>query len=277
MQKDKRGNEKLNTEIKNVLSAADDKAQYDAYAKKLIAQKSILANILVKTVGAFKCMDPKDVVKYIEGEPEIGVVPIEPGMTNAEYVSGEKIKGFNTEDNEINEGMIRFDIIFYVRMPLPDKSQNNLSKIIINVECQKDEPSAYEILNRAIFYVSRLISSQKERDFVNSNYDDINQVFSIWICMNMKYNSMSHIHLAKDEILTAIIASLCDPKCRSVRVCLRFSLGKFHEFFWLAAKQFLPLPPFEILHDLRQFLIVVDSKENIHFRHFIEQFTSVSL
>ena len=201
MQKDKRGNEKLNTEIKNVLSAADDKAQYDAYAKKLIAQKSILANILVKTVGAFKGMDPKDVVKYIEGEPEIGVVPIEPGMTNAEYVSGEKIKGFNTEDNEINEGMIRFDIIFYVRMPLPDKSQNNLSKIIINVECQKDEPSAYEILNRAIFYVSRLISSQKERDFVNSNYDDINQVFSIWICMNMKYNSMSHIHLAKDEIL----------------------------------------------------------------------------
>ena len=61
-------------------------------------------------------------------------------MTNAEYVSGEKIKGFNTEDNEINEGMIRFDIIFYVRMPLPDKSQNNLSKIIINVECQKDCP-----------------------------------------------------------------------------------------------------------------------------------------
>ena len=201
MQKDKRGNEKLNTEIKNVLSAADDKAQYDAYAKKLIAQKSILANILVKTVGAFKGMNPKDVVKYIEGEPEIGVVPIEPGMTNAEYVSGEKIKGFNTEDIEINEGMIRFDIIFYVRMPLPDKSKNNLSKIIINVECQKDEPSAYEILNRAIFYVSRLISSQKERDFVNSNYDDINQVFSIWICMNMDDNSLSHIHLTKDEML----------------------------------------------------------------------------
>ena len=65
MQKDKRGNEKLNTEIKNVLSAADDKAQYDAYAKKLIAQKSILANILVKTVGAFKGMDPKDVVSEV--------------------------------------------------------------------------------------------------------------------------------------------------------------------------------------------------------------------
>jgi len=49
--------------------------------------------------------------------------------------------------------------------------------------------------------VSRLVSSQKERDFVNTNYDDIKQVFSIWICMNMASNSMSHIHLIKDEML----------------------------------------------------------------------------
>ena len=63
--------------------------------------------------------------------------------------------------------------------------KNGLSQIIVNIECQKDEPSAYQILNRAIFYVSRLVSSQKERDFVNTNYDDIKQVFSIWICMNM--------------------------------------------------------------------------------------------
>ena len=66
---------------------------------------------------------------------------------------------------------------------------------------QKDEPTEYKILNRAIFYVSRLISSQKERDFVNTNYDDIKQVFSIWICMNMDDNSLSHIHLTKDEML----------------------------------------------------------------------------
>ena len=49
--------------------------------------------------------------------------------------------------------------------------------------------------------MSRLVSSQKERDFVNTNYDDIKQVFSIWICMNMASNSMSHIHLIKDEML----------------------------------------------------------------------------
>ena len=187
----------MNTEITNAVNAAGDKAQYDARVKRLLAQKTILAHILIKTVDEFKGMKPEDVVPYIEGEPKVGIVPVEPGLTNAETTDeqGQRIIGLNTENAEINEGLIRFDIIFYVRM------KNGLSQIIVNIECQKDEPSAYKILNRAIFYVSRLVSSQKERDFVNTNYDDIKQVFSIWICMNMDYNSLSHIHLAKDEML----------------------------------------------------------------------------
>ena len=148
-------------------------------------------------------MKPEDVVKYIEGEPSISVVPVEPGLANMEKTdaTGQRIVGLNTENAEINEGLVRFDIIFYVRMPSVDDTKNGLSQIIVNIEAQKDEPTEYKILNRAIFYVSRLISSQKERDFVNTNYDDIKQVFSIWICMNMDDNSLSHIHLTKDEML----------------------------------------------------------------------------
>ena len=187
----------MNTEIANAVNAAGDKAQYDTRVKRLLAQKSILAHILVKTVDEFKGMKPEDVVKYIEGEPSISVVPVEPGLANMEKpdAAGQRIVGLNTENAEINEGLVRFDIIFYVRM------KNGLSQIIVNIEAQKDEPTEYKILNRAIFYVSRLISSQKERDFVNTNYDDIKQVFSIWICMNMDDNSLSHIHLTKDELL----------------------------------------------------------------------------
>ena len=187
----------MNTEIANAVNAAGDKAQYDIRVKRLLAQKSILAHILVKTVDEFKGMKPEDVVKYIEGEPSISVVPVELGLANMEKpdAAGQRIVGLNTENAEINEGLVRFDIIFYVRM------KNGLSQIIVNIEAQKDEPTEYKILNRAIFYVSRLISSQKERDFVNTNYDDIKQVFSIWICMNMDDNSLSHIHLTKDELL----------------------------------------------------------------------------
>lgn len=166
-------------------------------------------------------MNPTDVVGLIEGEPVIGVVPSEPGMTNSTKTTRSNINtdsvnidssknnvaatnkscshivGLNTEDSEINEGLIRFDIVFYVRM------KDGISKIIINIEAQKDNPTSYNILNRSIFYVSRLISSQKERDFNGSDYNDIKQVFSIWICMNMDTNSMSHFHLTEDKLLGA--------------------------------------------------------------------------
>ena len=110
-------------------------------------------------------------------------------------ISGQRITGLNTENQEHAEGLVRFDIVFYVRM------KDGLSQIIINVEAQKDEPQRYGILNRAVFYVSRLISSQKERDFENTEYDDIKRVYSIWVCMNMEENSLSHIHLVKDDLV----------------------------------------------------------------------------
>ena len=183
----------MDTDIKMSVKATDTKAQYDNKAKQLLGHKIILAHILVNTVEEFKGMNPADVVQYIEGEPHIGSVPIDGGVTNVE--KQEKVIGLNTENSEINEGMIRFDIIFYVRM------QDGLSQIIVNVEAQKAEPSSYDILNRAIFYVSRMISSQKGRDFVKSNYNDIKRVYSIWICMNMNEHSMSHIHLTRDDIV----------------------------------------------------------------------------
>ena len=186
----------MDTEIKNAMRAADKDAQYDEKAKRLLGNKIILAYILVKTVDEFKGMNPKDVVSYIEGEPFISVVPVEPGLTNVEQEKdGQRIVGLNTENAEINEGLIRFDIIFYVRM------KDSISQVIVNLEAQKDEPTGYHILNRAIFYVSRLVSSQKERDFVGINYNDIRRVFSIWVCMGMDESSMAYVHLAKDDLL----------------------------------------------------------------------------
>lgn len=186
----------MNTELKSAVMATDRDAQYDNSAKRLIAHKIILARILVKTVEEFKGMDPLEVAALIEGLPYISAVPVEPGLTNAvHFQNGQRLVGFNTENQELNEGLVRFDIVFYVRM------KDGLSQIIINVEAQKDEPGEYEILNRAVFYVSRLVSSQKERDFENSSYDDIKCVYSIWICMNMEESTMSHIHLTKEDLI----------------------------------------------------------------------------
>ena len=55
----KKGGRPVNTELKNAIEATDKKAQYDASAKRLLGQKSILAHILVKTVDEFKGMNQK--------------------------------------------------------------------------------------------------------------------------------------------------------------------------------------------------------------------------
>ena len=184
----------MNTEIKNAVNAARDMAQYDENAKRLLGNKSILAHILTSIVEEFREMNPIDVEGYIEGEPCISSVPVEPGLTNIKQ-GGKRLAGLNSESVDVNEGVVRFDIVFYVRL------KDGVSQIIINIEAQKDAPSGYSILNRGIFYACRLISSQKERDFVNTNYDDIKCVYTIWICMNMPENSLDYYQLANRKVL----------------------------------------------------------------------------
>ncbi len=177
----------MSTDLEQSVVSANGRSEYDECAKKIIAHKGVLARILVSGVDEFKGMDPDEVVRHIEGDPLISKVPADPGFTN--QMKDEKILGFNTENTEVNEGMIRFDIIFYVRMP------DGLSQFIVNIEIQKNEPTAYRIINRAVFYASRMISSQKGRDFVGSEYNDLKRVHSIWLCMNMKQNCTNVIRL----------------------------------------------------------------------------------
>ena len=61
----------MNTEIKNAIQAADSEAQYDESAKRLLAQKYVLAHILVGTVEEFQGMEIEKVVSLIEGDPYI--------------------------------------------------------------------------------------------------------------------------------------------------------------------------------------------------------------
>ena len=188
----------MNEELKKTVRAVQGMEQYDESVKQVLAHKIILANILVNTVKEFKGMKPEEVEKLIEGEPYISSVPVEPGMTNkknANQKRHEKIVGMNTEDIETAEGMVRFDILFYVR------TKDGLSQIIVNIEAQKDEPSSYYIQNRAVFYACRMVSSQKERDFAGMNYNDIKKVYTIWICMNQKENSLNYLHLANEKLM----------------------------------------------------------------------------
>ena len=68
----------MDNEIVYSSKATDQKAQYDASAKRLLGQKIILAHILIRVVEEFKDMDADTVASLIEGEPYISQVPVEP-------------------------------------------------------------------------------------------------------------------------------------------------------------------------------------------------------
>ena len=100
----------MDNEIVYSSKATDQKAQYDASAKRLLGQKIILAHILIRVVEEFKGMNADTVASLIEGEPYISQVPVEPGLTNKETVdarTGERIVGLNTENSEIVPKLMR--------------------------------------------------------------------------------------------------------------------------------------------------------------------------
>ena len=166
-------------------------AAYDRLAKRFLARKSILAHILKHTVSEFADSSLQDIErKYIEGEPSatINTVPLDDTLD---------IKGKHTESNSPIEGLITFDIIFDAIAPTTGEP----IKLIINIEPQKTTTSIdYKLMKRAVYYVARLISSQKEKEFHGDDYNSLKKVYSIWITMdvqNYRANSIQEYSLTE--------------------------------------------------------------------------------
>lgn len=155
--------------------------EYDAAAKKLLSSKKILAWILKYCVEEFKDCSIADIRdRYIIGIPETASVPVLPDETNAAaMVNADRISGERTEDTSVTEGKVTFDIRFRAITP-----NNDLVQLIINIEAQRSRHTSYPLLKRAMYYVSRLISSQYGVDFDKAQYGKIKKIYSIWLCMD---------------------------------------------------------------------------------------------
>ena len=146
----------------------------------------------------------------IVGEPNISVAAVdqdepdgvEDGGHADEIVDG-KIAGINTEDNSVREGKVYYDIRFLAVVP----GTKEPVQLIVNVEAQKSDKTSYPLIKRAIYYGSRMISAQKNTVFLNSHYEKIRKVYSIWIQMNVdkeKANTITRYRIAEDQIVGAV-------------------------------------------------------------------------
>lgn len=178
------------TYISKTLSAlGDGVARVDEKIKALLADKQILARILKYSVEEFKEYDILEIINRIE-EVEILEVPVDAGLSHKSKNEFGKISGSSTEDNVPGEGVIFYDIRFNIT-----KGKKRI-KVLINIEAQATTSVSrlgYHIENRMTYYLSRMISAQKEQEFFGSDYDKIKEVISIWICMDARKNEDSII------------------------------------------------------------------------------------
>ena len=159
--------EKIPAPIAQAIDAGGKKAQYDAEAKQFLSNVEILSRIMKRVVPEFKGMELGDIKKCIL-KPTVGTELLDEGLTN--------ITGENTESNIPLEGYVTFDIKFSARA-----DSNPRGKVILDMEMQRRRELPYPIESRGIFYCARMISSQKTREFSNSDYGNIRKVYSIWL------------------------------------------------------------------------------------------------
>lgn len=184
--------------LSETLQCTRERATFDTNAKRILANKQVLARILKKTVLEFKEKTFSEIMECIEGEPKISLVPVHPGMTNAPVISG-----MQNEDKIPWEGAVYYDIRFFARLP----HKNETVKIIVNVEAQKEFYPGYYLETRGIFYCSRLISAQLNTEFTEPHYNDLKKVYSIWICFESakkQANAISEYKITKHDIIKGI-------------------------------------------------------------------------
>lgn len=208
----------MRNELAGDIGLAAGKSQYDAYCKRILANKVILAWILRYSVKEFAHMRIAEIKKCIGDDIQISKVRVSPGMTNTP--EPEKISGGAQEDKVPGEGEVYYDIRFSVYLP----GQKEKVKMIINVEAQKDSYPGYEIPSRGIYYGARMISAQKGTEFSGSDYDRIKKVYSIWICMNAPDhigNAVSEYSIVKKDHIPGIPDRIeAYDKLTVVQICL---------------------------------------------------------
>lgn len=189
--------------------------EYDNACKRVLADKYILAWILKCCTDEFKECEIRDIAeKYIEGTPEISSVGVNPEQTNR------KIHEMSNEDPSVNEGSVRYDIRFCATAP----RENELIKLIVNIEAQNKYNNSYPLIKRAIYYLSRMISAQHGTEFDRSHYENIRKVYSIWICTNPPNERKSTIvkyHIAEEQLYGNVSEKLENyDLMTAVMVCL---------------------------------------------------------
>lgn len=171
----------------------NEKSYLDAGCKALLGCTAVAAFIVKNCIPEFHDMSLEEIQEYIiykkaksqitpEELAEIqasNTSPVEIGCHIVDDLP-DKLNEKNVESKSTNEGTIYYDVLFDIGMP---DGESPPSRVIVDIEAQNHFNPGYSMLKRGSFYCSRMISAQKETVFRNSDYNKLQKVYSIWLCI----------------------------------------------------------------------------------------------
>ena len=216
----------MNQDLSHALFLTEGRALYDEAAKRLLSQKTVLAYILKGCLMEYQDYTPEEIAdRFIEGDPQVGEAAVHADEGTSEHAKPERILGLNTEDTTVTEGMVRYDIRFKALLP---KNPERLY-LILNIEAQNEQQMWYPLLKRAVYYGSRLISSQYGTVFSGMDYGAVKKVYSIWICTKSakKYrNSMNRYEMVEECLVGE---NRSDPENYRLMNLILLHVGEYDE------------------------------------------------
>lgn len=195
----------MRNETKMILSTLSEREKYDEACKKTWMLKEIIAPVLKYTIKEYQAHTVSEIIKYINANSISDKIPVDDLPVLIDSVE--------TELSSPTESRVFFDIHFTAKNPTLS-SEDVLVMLHIDFEVQNDyKPStpSYPITKRAIYYAARELSSQLKVVTKNSGYNNLEKVYSIWICnenipQKLK-NSITRYHIEKEDIM-----GKCDEK-----------------------------------------------------------------
>ncbi len=136
---------------------------YDSRFKDIIRNSTVLSKIIKDNVDGMENLTLDEIKSCLDIEED-----------------GKTVKGRNTEFGSMDNGEIRVDSLFDVRLP----DGNGHIDLIVNVEAQWRSNPGYSLTKRAEYYIGRLVSEQKNTYFSNDDYDGLRKVYCIWLILN---------------------------------------------------------------------------------------------
>ncbi len=182
--------------------------RYDAAAKQLLSHAVLLAYIMKNALEEYRDIPLGRIAKeYIEndsGQNGAGGkrgVPSDAAL-GPRVLSAPLNYGLRNEDDSLDEGTVRFDILFRARR----SGAAGSTGLVVNIEPQAYTPS-YPLIKRGVYYTARLLSSQRGLWGRSDDYGSLEKVCSIWLCQRppeRERNTIVRYALSEEAVVGSV-------------------------------------------------------------------------